>query len=140
MTGLLRCQFHLLPPCLLSDRSVKLGSWSFGAKGFRHQFPTHSERKHCHCASNRSRQKANTRRQYMQCSSSAETGEQPPSHSKDLLVVGPGVLGSYVGMLWQQRNPGATVVGQTNSTANHHRYCINVLGPALLTPQATLTT
>lgn len=45
-----------------------------------------------------------------------------PSH-KDLLVVGPGVLGSYVGILWQQQHPSATVVGQTNSTANHARYC-----------------
>lgn len=41
---------------------------------------------------------------------------------QDLLVVGPGVLGSYVGILWQQQHPSATVVGQTNSTANHDRY------------------
>ncbi|KAL0019454.1 hypothetical protein WJX77_002659 [Trebouxia sp. C0004] len=39
----------------------------------------------------------------------------------DLLVVGPGVLGSYVGMLWQQQHSTATVTGQTNSTTNHDR-------------------
>ncbi len=46
------------------------------------------------------------------------------ANSDDLLVVGPGVLGSYVGMLWQQQHSTATVTGQTNSTTNHDRYCI----------------
>ena len=53
--------------------------------------------------------------------SNSSTQPQPSGH--DLLVVGPGVLGSYVGILWQQQHPSATVVGQTNSTANHDRYC-----------------
>jgi hypothetical protein len=39
----------------------------------------------------------------------------------DLLVVGPGVLGGLAGKLWREAHPGATVVGQTNSTANHDR-------------------
>ncbi len=47
------------------------------------------------------------------------TGEH--ANSDDLLVVGPGVLGSYVGMLWQQQHSTATVTGQTNSTTNHDR-------------------
>jgi len=46
------------------------------------------------------------------------------ANSDDLLVVGPGVLGSYVGMLWQQQHSTATVTGQTNSTTNHDRYYI----------------
>ena len=49
------------------------------------------------------------------------TSSQPQSNGQDLLVIGPGVLGSYVGILWQQQHPSATVVGQTNSTANHDR-------------------
>ena len=46
---------------------------------------------------------------------------QPRPSGQDLLVVGPGVLGSYVGILWQQQHPSATVIGQTNSTTNHDR-------------------
>lgn len=46
-------------------------------------------------------------------------GKLPSSH--DLLVVGPGVLGSYLGKLWLDEHPGATVVGQTNSTTSHDR-------------------
>ena len=42
---------------------------------------------------------------------------QPSSH--DLLVVGPGVLGSLVGKLWLESHPGATVIGQTNTTTSH---------------------
>ena len=36
-----------------------------------------------------------------------------------LLIVGPGVLGSYLGSLWLEANGPGTVVGQTNSTTNH---------------------
>ncbi|KAI8465729.1 MAG: hypothetical protein J3K34DRAFT_525149 [Monoraphidium minutum] len=39
----------------------------------------------------------------------------------DLLIVGPGVLGSYAGKLWLESHPGATVVAQTNSDASHER-------------------
>lgn len=46
--------------------------------------------------------------------------------SYDLLIVGPGVLGSYLGVLWQQRHPGARVVGQTNTTDSHERCELNV--------------
>ncbi|KAH8945874.1 hypothetical protein BDL97_12G064400 [Sphagnum fallax] len=38
---------------------------------------------------------------------------------KDLLVVGPGVLGSLIATIWLQQNAGCKVVGQTNTT-NHH--------------------
>ncbi|CAK9259513.1 unnamed protein product, partial [Sphagnum jensenii] len=37
----------------------------------------------------------------------------------DLLVVGPGVLGSLIATIWLQQNAGCKVVGQTNTT-NHH--------------------
>ena len=47
---------------------------------------------------------------------------QAQPSGQDLLVVGPGVLGSYVGIIWQHTHPGATVTGQTNSTTNHDRY------------------
>lgn len=46
-------------------------------------------------------------------------GKQPSSY--DLLIVGPGVLGSYVGKLWLDDHPDVTVVGQTNTTSNHDR-------------------
>lgn len=39
--------------------------------------------------------------------------------SSDLLVVGPGVLGSQVGSKWLQAKPGARVVGQTNTDRSH---------------------
>lgn len=43
----------------------------------------------------------------------------------DLLIIGPGVLGSYAGKLWREAFPGATVVAQTNTTASHER-CVRV--------------
>ena len=43
------------------------------------------------------------------------------AQDSSLLVVGPGVLGSYAGILWQQQHPGAQVIGQTNSQSNHDR-------------------
>ena len=39
----------------------------------------------------------------------------------DLLIIGPGVLGGLVGKLWMDANPGVSVVGQTNTSANHKR-------------------
>lgn len=42
--------------------------------------------------------------------------------SQDLLIVGPGVLGSYLGVLWKQAFPGATVTAQTNTTNSHDRW------------------
>eukprot|EP00892_Ulva_mutabilis_P009982 jgi/Ulvmu1/7356/UM036_0016.1 len=40
---------------------------------------------------------------------------------RDLLVVGPGVLGSLAGKLWKDNYPDAAVVGQTNTTCSHDR-------------------
>jgi len=42
----------------------------------------------------------------------------PPSPD-DLLIVGPGVLGAYLGLLWKAAHPGASVVAQTNTPARH---------------------
>jgi len=39
----------------------------------------------------------------------------------DLLIVGPGVLGSYAGKLWKESFPNTTVVAQTNTTGSHER-------------------
>jgi hypothetical protein len=39
----------------------------------------------------------------------------------DLLIVGPGVLGSLAGQLWKQQFSDATVVAQTNTTNNHEK-------------------
>lgn len=50
----------------------------------------------------------------------ATSGGGKPS-SYDLLVVGPGVLGSFVGKLWLKDHPGVTVVGQTNTTNSHDK-------------------
>jgi hypothetical protein len=41
--------------------------------------------------------------------------------SHDLLIVGPGVLGSFMGTLWKQQYPDATVTAQTNTESNHDR-------------------
>eukprot|EP00887_Chlorella_sp_A99_P005444 scaffold1.g5444.t1 len=38
-----------------------------------------------------------------------------------LLIVGPGVLGSYLGNLWMDEHGRGTVVGQTNSETNHSK-------------------
>lgn len=43
----------------------------------------------------------------------------PAASSNRLLIVGPGVLGSYLGKLWVDENGAGSVVGQTNSTTNH---------------------
>jgi len=40
---------------------------------------------------------------------------------QSLLIVGPGVLGSYAGKLWKDAHPGASVVGLTNTSTNHER-------------------
>ena len=53
--------------------------------------------------------------------------------SNDLLIVGPGVLGSYLGKLWLEEHGPGTVTGQTNSTANHGR--LLQLGFAVRTTQ-----
>ncbi|XP_072954301.1 uncharacterized protein [Typha angustifolia] len=52
-------------------------------------------------------------------SSSSVTGE------KDLLIVGPGVLGQLVAEKWQQEHPGCKIFGQTMST-DHHNELIEV--------------
>ena len=40
---------------------------------------------------------------------------------RDLLIVGPGVLGGYLGKLWKDQYPDARVVGQSNTTNSHAR-------------------
>lgn len=37
----------------------------------------------------------------------------------DLLIVGPGVLGAYLGVLWKATHPSAVVVAQTNTPTRH---------------------
>lgn len=49
---------------------------------------------------------------------SNSSGGAGPSSSR-LLIVGPGVLGSYLGKLWVDSNGAGSAVGQTNSTNNH---------------------
>lgn len=44
--------------------------------------------------------------------------------SKDLLIVGPGVLGGYAGKLWTESFPEATVVAQTNTSNSHERWVV----------------
>lgn len=41
------------------------------------------------------------------------------STSKDLLVIGPGVLGRLIAGLWMKENPGCAVVGETATTTHH---------------------
>lgn len=47
-----------------------------------------------------------------------------PSTSQDLLIVGPGVLGSRLGKIWKDKFPEAVVIGQTNSDTNHAKYAL----------------
>lgn len=58
--------------------------------------------------------------------SHAGSGDGPSSSGRgkdDLLIVGPGVLGSLIGKLWSEHHTGAVVIGQTNTETNHDR-CI----------------
>ena len=50
----------------------------------------------------------------------ASAGEASTSNH-DLLVVGPGVLGGYMGKLWKEAFPSSAVTGLTNTTNNHER-------------------
>lgn len=49
----------------------------------------------------------------------AADGGGAAASSNRLLIVGPGVLGSYLGKLWIDGHGADTVVGQTNTTNNH---------------------
>lgn len=53
------------------------------------------------------------------------------SKSKDMLIVGPGVLGSYAGKLWNQSYPEARVLAMTNTTNHHERLMKLGLHPVL---------
>ncbi len=68
-----------------------------------------------------------SRRALMPAAAAAQAGSNGGSAAggasgQDLLVVGPGVLGSYVGRLWLEAFPGSTVTGQTNTTSSHERW------------------
>ncbi len=74
-------------------------------------------------------QRSATRRDVLVATAAASTmGTQPSTttsgklNTHDLLIVGPGVLGSYLGAQWKGQYGDATVVAQTNSTTNHARY------------------
>ena len=119
MTSLLGCPVSLahsraLPQCAFCGRN-------FCRLGYR--LPGNSLRP----VGDRSQSRSLTLRQRHTMSHSptvvhvSNSSTQPQPSGQDLLVVGPGVLGSYVGILWQKQHPSATVVGQTNSTANHDR-------------------
>jgi hypothetical protein len=45
-----------------------------------------------------------------------------PQAGGDLLVVGPGVLGGYLGKLWKEAHPSSHVVGLTNTSAKHEMW------------------
>lgn len=64
------------------------------------------------------------------------SGGDGPSSNR-LLIVGPGVLGSYLGKLWVDANGTGSVVGQTNSTNNHAK--LQALGLATRTKDAAAT-
>ena len=65
----------------------------------------------------------------------ASSNEAPSTSGRgdlDLLIAGPGVLGSLLGKLWKDAHSMAEVVGQTNSDANHQRWALVVFMPAPL--------
>ena len=59
----------------------------------------------------------------MRCEASSNEGPSTSGRGEhDLLIAGPGVLGSLLGKLWKDAHPMAEVVGQTNSDTNHQRW------------------
>jgi hypothetical protein len=70
----------------------------------------------------------------------AGAAQAQPSGPNDLLVVGPGVLGSYLGKLWTEAFPGAAVAGQTNTPTNHPRQAAGRMVPTALWPLRLCTT
>lgn len=123
MTGLLGCRFHRLPGRQFTDRSV-IPAIHFHVS---HQSQDSASRSNQYdiLACDRSRTGPLRHKQRMRLQSSLGTKAAAlatHTQAEDLLIVGPGVLGSYAGMLWQQHHPAATVTGQTNSTTNHKRY------------------
>lgn len=52
---------------------------------------------------------------------SSEEASTSGRSETDLLIVGPGVLGSLVGKLWHEQHASGEVVGQTNTDTNHER-------------------
>jgi nucleoside-diphosphate-sugar epimerase len=56
---------------------------------------------------------------YLSSTIAASSSSTPSSNH--LLVVGPGVLGSYLGKLWLDEHGPSTVVGQTNTTSSHEK-------------------
>lgn len=54
-------------------------------------------------------------------SNSISVMAQASASPSNLLIVGPGVLGSYAGKLWIDDEGPGSVVGQTNTTTNHPR-------------------
>lgn len=53
------------------------------------------------------------------------------TNEQELLIVGPGVLGSLVGVKWMEKFPGARVVGQTNTNSRHEELVKLGLEPRL---------
>lgn len=51
-------------------------------------------------------------------------GDGRPHPGQDLLIVGPGVLGQYLGKLWLDLHGPGTVTGLTQTTAHHTRCCL----------------
>ena len=123
MTGLLGYRCPLLASRQSLDRSV--GLWFPHGSLCQSQLrSSRSVSKLEHLGWDRSRKGSHSYRQLMQCNSNGRDGADshvPKPSGQDLLIVGPGVLGSYVGMLWQQQYSSANVIGQTNSTTNHDR-------------------
>jgi len=74
-------------------------------------FPSHTARK-------TSREKASSRSRAVAAASTSDA-PGPFGDDRNLLVVGPGVLGSRIARVWLSNFPGAVVVGQTNTDAAH---------------------
>lgn len=133
MTSLLGCPVSLAYSRALPQCAFRAASCGTSCCRIGHRLPFNSRRSVC----DRSQSRSLTLRQPHTMSHSrtavhaGNSSAQAQPSGQDLLVVGPGVLGSYVGILWQKQHPSATVVGQTNSTANHDRYCRAI---AALTP------
>ena len=118
MSSVWCCQLHSLQHTRSCTRSQNL---RISCKPFLHR--PWSNCAHCPCQVRSSRpfkQSVTYPSKHMTCQAQAADTLADAS-SSNLLIVGPGVLGSYVGILWQQQQPSAVVVGQTNSSTNHDR-------------------
>ncbi|KAF5840565.1 hypothetical protein DUNSADRAFT_16228 [Dunaliella salina] len=113
-----RCPRLLLPPSASDIRVRSICSSSYSA-GVLAGSSVNQARPALPASSSHLQPPARIR--VMAAPAAAEQQQDVASQCSDLLVYGPGVLGSYAGYLWKEKVPGARVLGLTNTSNNHDR-------------------